>query len=357
MPKYQIWVLKNIVPYVGFIIALIVAPKQVKTRYKEIKNKIYIMELVNDADRLLKLESNEDLPSALKKAYSQNSFGSLWLVEGASLYLNFQKRKQSQNNNLNIPQGLSKESLMMVHAGLGLALAKYWLEQPKRQSSSFDAAIENFIAQARQFSHKGYKECTLESLGLVSMILHGAKTVKQIDGYLINNHKELRPLFWNGVGRATYFYPTNFLPTKNILSRPFNKLERLANDKISRMNMAGGIFAAFILVNMRSPAVYEELLNNKMLQDAWNDVLKNRMAGAPLVRVGSSTSGEELIRKIVAFRSDSESTDSKWQDVVSKPYLAGLEVIYPHLLKNKQLGSVFSFSTFEEARKTTGVRL
>lgn len=318
MPKYQIWVLKHVIPYIGLFVALIVAPRQFRARYKEIKNKVYIMELVNDADRLLGLTDQDNLESAIKKAYAQEKFESLWLAEGASFRTHLNYIEKNKGALYQIPASIHAPSMAMVHAGYGLALCKYNLEEHKHGRVGLEDALKTIEASIRENTINEYSAYSFESLGLVTTILHGPKMVSNVDKLLKKNHQSMRELFWHGVGRASYFYPTNFIPTSRSLDKSFKMLNKIATDDVSRRNMAGGVFTAFILVNMKSATVYESLLANSKLIDEWRDVLQNRMEVAPMVRLASSDA-VSMIEDLIDHGPQEEKAAKLWKEIIAEP--------------------------------------
>src|SRR5207247_2010096 len=132
--------------------------------------------LVKHVETLLAIPGGEfPLNDLVEKAYALGDYPDLWVVEGLGHnYAAAVWKPGSVLRNLltndRAASALPAKSLMMMHAGLGLALAERLLNAvtPYSRVSEIQGVIAEFITLCRENSRPGYVGASFESLGLVA---------------------------------------------------------------------------------------------------------------------------------------------------------------------------------------------
>lgn len=151
--------------------------------------------------------------------------------------------------------GLPVRTLVLLHAGLGLALAESVLCAMDERGSERAFLLERFAEVCRQHSRSGYTGVTFEALGLVARALY-PHLIKHIDRNLSSNLTQLA-YFWHGVGRGIYFAPGNVSPA---CSAPWKALAVCLNEPfhdLGRQNAMAGLAWAMTIINMEDPKILE----------------------------------------------------------------------------------------------------
>jgi hypothetical protein len=149
------------------------------------------------------------------------------------------------------------ESVTMLHAGMGMALAEDLLKRLRSRSiTNWDREIDDFQRRCELHSVDGYIGAALEPLGLMSRTYYRdlleplAKRLKQRRG-------PLTEYFWHGVGRAIYFALEYFPPCCGLT---LTRAVKEADEETEVKNLVAGLAWAITLVNLRQPAVIEAVL-------------------------------------------------------------------------------------------------
>ena len=151
-------------------------PEQARLAWQELRNKLEIFLLVKNLSAKLGLPPGQfiPLPALVEKAYTLSPFEALWAVEGVGHYYTdmYWEQKGVPNGLLSEAQApVPSKSLLMLHAGLGLAFADRLLDtlDPDVPSESrTDAVLKEFISLCENNSRPGYLGAAIESLGLVT---------------------------------------------------------------------------------------------------------------------------------------------------------------------------------------------
>ena len=186
---------------------------------QELRNKFEVYQLVRYVDRILGLPppgEPVDLPACVERAYRHDTHRAMWLVEGlghahaARCLSGSAARPSGILTRVEVPQA----SRLMLHAGLGMALAEHLLTELSPRSSVARARrlVDEFVALCRANSRPGCEDAALESFGLMARCFYPDRV--PILGRAIDaaGDETLRGYFWHGVGRGTYFVPVNFIP-------------------------------------------------------------------------------------------------------------------------------------------------
>lgn len=247
--------------------------------YQRIRNNFAVVDLVNGIHAPLTLtpEGNYPLDLLLAQSYALGEYPALWSVEGlgsayaqaclaqdrAHHYAKDVARNVNLRGLLTTGQGadLPDKSLLMMHAGAGIAFAKHILASLTPYSS--DAAIgnqlETFLWLVRENSRPGYEGAALESLGLVTRTWH-TPLVPVLSRRLRSIDPIADDFFWHGAGRAMYFSPLHFIPGFS----PFLAARQESPDGRALRNALAGVAWAFTIVNIRQPRIVADLLQSNI---------------------------------------------------------------------------------------------
>ena len=318
---------------------------------REIQNKAEVYVLVREVAQILGIPQEFPLPlgSLLSKAYELTPFETLWAVEGLGHDYGRSYLDQGivPRGLLSGPRthGLPAKSLLMLHAGIGLAFAEYLLEGTDRRTSFEE--IRRLVAEdvrlCRENSRPGYLGAAYESLGLVARLFHGERMAASVDRALREVAPEVVGYFWHGVGRAIYFLPQSFLPCSTW--QTFEMARREAPDELARLNAVAGTSWAVTLVNQRQP----EILANLVVgphgdQLAPDGAFSNGLASAVIMRA-DTTPGAPLTQAFLDYRpSRSDARQVRlWDELVRRPAELGLRVYYPIFKAQDALGDLFHY--------------
>ena len=235
---------------------------------QQARNKRYIFTLVRNNPEALGIPPTGefDLGQMLEHAYSFGDFENIWTVEGLGHV--YTQRTWLLHWNLSedahgILTGVSAsvlpdKSLTMMHAGLGLGFAESLLKRltPVSSYREVERVLNLFITLCNNNSRNGYVGCALESLGLVTRCFN-YQLVERVQAVLQGIDPVAWDFFWRGAGRALYFSPGHILDP---LYSAWIAAEQEAPDPRARKSLKAGIAWAANLVDMRTPAIFENLI-------------------------------------------------------------------------------------------------
>jgi len=334
---------------------IVTSPRATSAALVEIRNKANVYFLVRSNQLLLGIPSPLPQPfpldTYLPRAYERNAYAALWAVEGLGRLLG-ESHLEAGNN---APAGLlcddagdtlPEESLLMLHAGIGLAFAQRALTGLTVNSppSVFREIVASFAAMCRRNSRRGYLGAALESLGLVTRTFHGT-LVPEVDRAIANTDPDLRGYFWHGVGRAIYFLPLNFLPCSTW--ETVVMCEREGPDEFSRLNLFAGVAWGMVMVNIQNPVIPAELIVK--LHGA--QLLHNRGfrygAATSLIMRQSTTPSAQLAQSFIDYDlGDRSSIDERvlWGTLIRQPGTEALTHIGPSLKAQGSLDRLFRYT-------------
>jgi hypothetical protein len=324
---------------------------------QEIANKLEVFVLVKNLVSILNIPQEHfvPLPELVVKAYQMEPFAALWAVEGLGHYY-----ADAYWEIGGPPQGLLLESsvqvpdksLLMLHAGMGLAFADRLLGTvtPESTADELRRVVEQFVELCDRNSRKGYRGAAIESLGLVTRDFYPEMT-SSVNRQLVAAAPELTGFFWHGVGRALYFSRKYFLP---VLTTVWNGIDVETGDEQARRNAIAGLAWAITLVNMRQPGIMEQVLQ-------WHaerpDVAPGFMNGvsSSIVMRADTTPGEHFISDFYSHRPerDDDNIAALWKTCISEPSIAALKNDYPALTRRNSLDQIFQFHTRDTVETST----
>jgi hypothetical protein len=269
-PLFQTLV-NYVAPPVAWLDSFLVARRDSPAALQEFTNKLYIIQLVTQvhADFGLDSSNEESLTSLIDRAANKQTFPRLWVVEGLGNYYGDRALERMAGGDPHdlltdpVLAGLPPWSLTMLHAGIGMSLAKAVLKrlEPETPAETVRAAIARFVSLCRNSSRPGYAGAALESLGLATRTLY-PNLLAVMDREIPQVEPALHGWFWHGVGRAMYFDPMNMLPSVNAPWRMIARLDAETPHDLAYRNALSGISWAMTVVNMRHTNVMEAFLRH-----------------------------------------------------------------------------------------------
>ncbi|HXU44815.1 MAG TPA: hypothetical protein VN783_04775 [Thermoanaerobaculia bacterium] len=322
----------------------------------ELANKAEVFALVKGVALLIGEPLAGPLPilPLIERAYALGDFPALWAVEGLGHdYAESVWRESGPPRGLLADRGVAAElpeaSLLMLHAGMGLAFADRLLPgSAAAPAREIRRAVAEIVALDRANSRPGYLGPALESLGLIARLFRCAAMVPAVDRALAAVAPEARGYFWHGAGRALYFLPESFLPGSTWLI--FQMAEQMAGQAapggrdLARANALAGAAWAELLVNQRRPEILWQLIvrpHGERLLDSGAG-FANGVASALVMR-RDTTPGAAFERAFLDFRpSDGTARErAAWERLVGVPGRRAVEVAYPILRAENRLGEIF----------------
>jgi hypothetical protein len=309
-----------------------------------LRNTLTVIDLVNRASSMLALPPGPiDLRQALAQAHTFGEYAPLWLVEGLG------EAYADQNWSTTVPSGgllalgpgaeLPERSLLMMHAGMGLSLARHLIPPltPVTSKAEIATTLQRFLDLVRANSRLAFEGPAFESLGLVVRTWYQAM-VPTIDEALWALDREALDYFWHGVGRAAYF--TGLLPGANV----FESLRAEAPHELALLNATAGAAWAFSLVNIKQPELVVHLIETDGRRLSANGAFTNGLISA-LLMANDTLPGDPYTTALWAYRPQCDccALIETWNRLVARPCRIATETWFPVLRESHRLGEVFRY--------------
>lgn len=322
-------------------------PDQAGLAWQELRNKLEVFMLVRNLPSTLHLPSDHlpPLPEMVQKAYSVPEFQALWAVEGlghyyADLYwkLNGVPRGLLFEENAHVPE----KSLLMLHAGLGMAFADRLLGDLTSEASAeqIRETVRFFLTTCQHNCRKGFLGAALESLGLITRDFY-PDFVHKVDQGLQQVGPEFLGFYWHGVGRAMYFSRQYFLP---ILCTVWTGVDREAGNAPDRLSAMAGLAWGVTMVNLRQPAIVENVVRSYFEQSDLAGGFTNGVVSSLIMRT-ETTPGTPMVEAFYQHRpgSSNRNVTQAWEQRVTNPSRKALHDYYPVLRQHGALDQVFRY--------------
>ncbi len=252
--------------------------------WQELHNKLQAFYLFEHVDSILGLSpgSHLTLEQTIERTRSLGPFFSVWATEGLGHYYPYLRAPDLRHPAGALPSNLlsestlrlPRESLVALHAGMGLALAEALLAR----GHDSETLAGRLLHLCRNNSLPLYWPVAFEALGLVVRNLRPGM-IAALDQRFSREGEELLAYFWHGVGRGIYFAPVNALP---YWSRPWQGFDTClqAPHELGRRNAVAGFAWAMILVNLHQPEIVASFLKRYGAKVAANDAFGNGVFSA-----------------------------------------------------------------------------
>lgn len=327
---------------------------------EELQNKIVVFILVLTAPSQLHLPSVPpfpDLSEALARVDAIDFYPALWAIEGLGHWYGdtFWKQKVRPTRALEQwTQALPPQSLLMMHAGLGLSIAQHFLTRVNHLSPRPDIrqAVQQTVSLCRENAIDGYAGAALESLGLVTRSGTFSKDAKpEVMARIVGEElaaldPEALGYFWHGVGRAIYFLPIHFLPFYSSVKQAIDMVQREVPDEYARLNAVSGLAWGITMVNIRNPAILANILNKYEKVLTADDAFSNGVVSSIMMRFDTTPSAS-FIKSFYQYKPDSSDTNLfyLWNEQIYIPCNNSIEYYYPVIKRENRLEELFFYQS------------
>jgi len=154
--------------------------------------------------------------------------------------------------------------LVLLHAGLGLALAESVVSSMDERESACSQLVEQFSKLCQQTALPSYEGVAFEALGFIAQALYPS-LIEKIDQCLSAN-EDLLAYFWHGVGRGIYFAPENISPFRSAPWRAVDMYLRQTPHELARQNAMAGLAWALIATNLSQPEIVASFLKHHAME-------------------------------------------------------------------------------------------
>ncbi len=303
-----------------------------RVAWQELCNKLEAFDSFQYADRILgsndgfnwlaknALLTDAKLQEELERAGRRDPYLSLWLTEGLGFAFAEAAWDDGEPRHLlrrPALRSLPAESLIPLHTGMGLSLARRLMpDLDPADSAGVAAVLERFRRLCLDNSRDGFVLAAYEALGLAVRQL-APRVAGEISVELAHEEDDgaWRGAFWHGYGRGLYFAASQALPGS--LGRAVTKLRREVPEGVAYFNALAGLTWAVTLVNFRQPEILEALLEEHRFRGDEAGAAGHGVASA--VVLWRESAGEEAC--FVAFRRHLPAADvaEDWQRLVREP--------------------------------------
>lgn len=340
-----------VAPQLNWLMNLVIPGRHSLVLRQEAKNKAHIMGLVNGLASYVDEAFSTPVPALVEKCYSLGQFPALWAIEGLGKDIGEWHMKRDEN-----PRGIMQDiqldpkwdgAWLMLHAGEGMAFAKYYIDRMKtRSDDEIDHAVKRAVDLCRANSRPGYFGAAMESLGLVSRFMGDGKYCLKVDRVLKSYAPDCRGFFWRGAGRAIYFHPINFFPGLVTPCRAIGMCANEAPDPEMLQNLMAGVAWAMTVVNMITPQVMEWAIANHDDYFSGSPGYFSGVISSCIMRYDTSPQ-LDLIQKFRYYKPDQSNPvlAGLWNSKITGSLNTALDVVYPLLKKHHRLDEVFHYTS------------
>ena len=354
-----------------------------------------------------------ELAAEIAAIERRGRFAALWGFENLGYrYAESERRRGADPRELFDPRrtgALPERALPMLHAGVGLSLARYALARaagstteaakesaaprpaepsadpfprsgrgaaPKPADPFLNPLAESADPSSDPFSGRDYGAAALavvglledislsgqataavECLGLITRFFHPRRLVAVANRLAAEAPQAVEP-FWHGVGRCVYFLPAEMMPHRCHWRRLLDRLSIEVPPGVPRTNALAGLAWALVLVNQRHPAILEELLRRhgtRLLVAARpasgneagaGDAFASGVASACAVRELISP-GHAVTRTFLSHRPVDSAVAAVWDELVAGPGRWGLERLLPRLVAANRVSELCRYQPLE----------
>jgi hypothetical protein len=321
---------------------------------QEAQNKVEAFRLFACVDRELGFPgSRPELQFMVRRAKTLTSWPMIFALEGVSHhYASGASSDDPLTGMLSDPE-LPDSAMVPMHSGMGTAIAGSVLarlgENPSK--AALRGALEKFLNICRENSRAGWYVNAIEAIGLAVRTLN-PRLLQQASTVIGEIDREAQSFYWHGVGRSLYFVPTNFMTVANSHARALRSAVDEAPTVQARCDAIAGLAWAVTLVNLRYPAVVENLVRVspliRMPAAVTNGIVSALMAWKHMV-----PDSKEVARYLAPASPTARAT-GLWSDMVSAPASEAFEKRFPALIApyregRQTIASLFAYQDFGDS--------
>jgi len=241
-----------------------------RLHWRELGNKLEAFEIFRQAELQARVAGHAvPLAALVEHAADLVPYRRVWTLEG--LGYGHAEDRAAHGSSSAEPRGwlaaeatgLPAASLIALHCGIGLSLARRLLAaSASAPAAELRRGLAAYVAGCHELAQPGYAAPLLEALGFIAR-LRLARRAAEVASELARLDEEAHACFWHGLGRALYFLPRHAPPWPGTPRRMFAAVTREAPAGEGRENALAGLAWAVTLVNLRHPRVLEEFLSSQ----------------------------------------------------------------------------------------------
>jgi hypothetical protein len=316
---------------------------------QEAQNKLEAFRLFAYADQELHFPDGrlESLDALARRALALSNYQKIWALEGVSHYYTGHAKTKGPVTGLLPNPALPDCTMVPMHAGMGTSFGGMVLSKlgDRPSKASLRDAMERFFELCRANARPGWYENAIEPMGLAVRSLHPhllgpvSDAIGEIDA-------DGKHLFWHGVGRSLYFVPMNFI-TFGGHERALRAAIAEAPTLEDRHNAVAGLVWAVTLVNIRHPAALKNLLRVSGAI-GMPGAVRNGIVSALMIWKHMVPEDREFLPQYLRPAAGASRDARLWNDFVVAPSTHAFAGIYPSLVEQGRVASVFQYrETFE----------
>jgi hypothetical protein len=286
--------------------------------------------LLGASDRRAGLAETIDL------LHRRDLYAGLWAVEGVGFRCAERYGPQAGLLSATVTGELSGGTLLPLHVGAGLELARRGLSE-ERLAGGVGEAVERLLRGIEESSTQGCVGVGTEAIGLhVRTLL--ANRLLEVDDAMRAHGRAVRAWFWHGVGRALYFlFPRAIYGESDAVG--WGRVSAEAPDREVLRPLQAGFVWALSLVNTGEPQVIESFLERHGAE-LDQDVLEHGVVGTTLLwHAWAGVDGR--LQRLLDYQP--EHGKLTWNDRVRRPLERGLEDVAPILAEGREFERLFLY--------------
>ena len=313
---------------------------------QETQNKVEAFRLFAYADQELRLPKDrlEALPKMVHRAAGLGNYNAIWALEGVAYYYTSSALLAQQHlRGLLADPEIPETAMVSAHAGMGMACAGDILRQLSADPAETELrdAMQRFFDFCLLNSRAGWSDEAMETMGIAVRNTH-PHLVKKVSAAIAALDPHAHQLFWHGVGRSLYFVASNFAAFGASHARALRTAIDEAPGVMERRNALAGLLWAVTLVNVRHPAVLKNMLQATRSLELPEAVI-NGITSALMVWKHMVPGDTAFLPQYLRLQND-----QLWNERVAKPALHAFAEVYPDLLRQGRIATLFSFRGLHE---------
>ena len=330
--------------------------RELSAGLQELGSKLVAYYLVRIHPQPRALRGRRDLTSLVAGAYRRDPGHTAFLLE--RLCYDFVKRfwrageEPRQLLCGEEARWLPEQSQILLHTGLGMALAKRLLGplRPDSPDAAFDLALDHFSGLVKDNSRPEFAPVAFEAMGLMVRRflprLHGP-----VEARLRARDALLTANYWHGAGRAIYFLRELFHPFPGAIPRGLETCRREPAEAHLELDALAGFCFASTMINLHRPQLVARLLPHLGPREA--EAMASGVAGALMTRHHTcpyELGVREFLRPIAERQLGVAGGGhaAAWESLVRRPCTEALARAYPLLRARGQLATLARYRPLGE---------
>ncbi|HVT61000.1 MAG TPA: hypothetical protein VHR45_21735 [Thermoanaerobaculia bacterium] len=237
---------------------------------------------------------------------------------------------------------LPQKSLILLHAGMGMALAEQTLRRlgPSSPAAAYEAALRRFLSLVELNSRPAYALVPVEALGMMVRLFR-SRIRGAVERQLRAVDLGLAAYYWHGAGRAIYFLPAQFHPFPRSLDRGLEICRREPPEPAHRLDALSGFCFAAAMMGLGHPWTLEPLLARLGERTEEAEALASGIAACIVTR-HHTTPDDPVIGAFLRYRPPAAEARRAelWRRWVAEPCALVLERLYVRLEAEGRLGAL-----------------